>query len=101
MKNPFFKNYGQTLLLLLGVGLGALCGALLGPSASVVKPVGEIFLNLMFVLVVPVVFFSIASSMYRMTRERKVGSVLGWSIAVPGFHLNEPESRAWSSEAIP
>ena len=47
MKNPFFKNYGQTLLLLLGVGLGALCGALLGPSASVVKPVGEIFLNLM------------------------------------------------------
>ena len=77
MKSLFLKNYGQTLLLLLGVGLGALCGALLGPSASVVKPVGEIFLNLMFVLVVPVVFFSIASSMYRMTRERKVGSVLG------------------------
>ena len=82
MKSSFLNNYGQTLLLLLGVGIGALCGALLGPSASVVKPVGELFLNLMFVLVVPLVFFSIASSMYRMTKDRKVGSVLGWSIAV-------------------
>ncbi len=82
MNRFFLKNYGQTLLLLLGVGLGALCGALFGPKSSVVKPVGDIFLNLTFVLVVPLVFFSIASSMYRMTRERKVGSVLGWSLLV-------------------
>ena len=74
------KEYGKTLLLLLGVAVGAVCGVIFGPEASVVKPIGEIFLNLMFVLVVPLVFFSIASSVRRMTGERKVWKVLGWSI---------------------
>lgn len=76
------KYYGQTLLLLLGIAIGAVCGIIFGPSASVVKPIGEMFLNLMFVLVVPLVFFSIASSVRRMTREKKVWRVLGWSILV-------------------
>ena len=76
------KEYGQTLLLLLGVAIGAVCGLLFGPGASLVKPIGEMFLNLMFVLVIPLVFFSIASSIRRMTGERKVWRVLGWSILV-------------------
>ena len=76
------KYYGQTLLLLLGIAIGAVCGIIFGPAASVVKPIGEMFLNLMFVLVVPLVFFSIASSVRRMTREKKVWKVLGWSILV-------------------
>ena len=76
------KYYGQTLLLLLGIAIGAVCGIIFGPAASVVKPIGEMFLNLMFVLVVPLVFFSIASSVRHMTREKKVWRVLGWSILV-------------------
>lgn len=73
--------YLQTLLLLLGVVTGAVLGAIFGPSASIVKPIGEIFLNLMFALVVPLVFFSIASSVCRMTGEKKVWKVLGLSLA--------------------
>ena len=76
------KTYTKTLLLLLGVSIGAVCGIIFGPAASVVRPIGEIFLNLMFVLVVPLVFFSIASSVCRMTTEKKVWRVLGWSILV-------------------
>ena len=76
------KRYGQTLILLLGVATGAACGAYFGPEASVVKPIGEIFLNLMFVLVVPTVFFCVAYSVCKLTAERKVWRVLGWSLAV-------------------
>lgn len=76
------KEYARTLFLLLGVAIGAACGIIFGPEASVVKPIGEMFLNLMFVLVVPLVFFCIASSVRRMTREKKVWKVLGWSILV-------------------
>ena len=76
------RTYTKTLLLLLGVSIGAVCGIIFGPSASVVKPIGEIFLNMMFVLVVPLVFFSIASSVCRMTSEKKVWRVLGWSVVV-------------------
>lgn len=81
-KNAFIKNYGQTILLLLGVATGAVCGAVFGAGASIVKPIGQLFLNLLFVLVVPLVFFSIASSICTMTAEKKVGKVLGWSLVV-------------------
>ena len=76
------KHYVQTLLLLLGVAVGAICGAVFGPAASFVKPVGEIFLNLTFVLLVPTVFFSIASSVCKLTAEKKVWKVLSWSVVV-------------------
>ena len=76
------RNYIQTLLLLLGVSIGAACGALAGSSASIVKPVGEIFLNLTFVLVVPVVFFSVANSVRKLTTERKLWRVLSRVVLV-------------------
>ena len=76
------KYYGQTLLLLVGVAIGAVCGLIFGQEASVVKPIGEMFLNLMFVLVVPLVFFSIASSVQHMTKEKKVWRVMGWSVLI-------------------
>ncbi len=82
MERRFPGNYGMTLLLLLGVLCGALCGSFFGPAASVVKPAGELFLNLMFVIVVPLVFFSIATSMCRMTSEKTVGIVICWSLVV-------------------
>ena len=54
--NSFLKNYGSTLLLLSGLVIGGLLGVLLGEDAAVFRPVGNLFLNLMFVLVVPLVF---------------------------------------------
>lgn len=76
------RNYIQTALLLLGVSAGAACGALAGPSASIVKPVGEIFLNLTFVLVVPVVFFSVANSVRKLTTQRQLWRVLSRAVLV-------------------
>ena len=82
MGRGFLNNYGQTILLLLGVLAGALCGSFFGPSASIVRPLGELFLNLMFVIVIPLVFFSIASSMCGLTSEKMVGKTIGWSLIV-------------------
>ena len=80
MSRNFLKSYGQSLLLLSGVIIGAVCGVVAGPAASIVKPVGELFLNLVIVLVVPLVFFSVASSMCSMTSEKIIGKALGWSL---------------------
>ena len=82
MKGRILNNYGQTILLLLGVLAGALCGSFFGPSASIAKPLGELFLYLMFVIVIPLVFFSIASSMRNLTSEKMVGKTIGWSLIV-------------------
>ena len=81
-KNTFFNNYGTTLLLLLGLLAGGILGAVLGDRAQVLRPVGTLFLNLVFVLVVPLVFFSVARSLVVMHQSGVIGKVLGTALGV-------------------
>ena len=80
--NGFLKNYGATLLLLAGIVLGAVCGSLWPEAAHAVKPVGELFLNLIFVMIVPLVFFSTASSICKLRASGMLGRTLVTVLAV-------------------
>ena len=42
-----FKNYKSTLILVLAVIIGGLVGLVWGDGASVLKPFGDIFLNML------------------------------------------------------
>lgn len=81
-QQSFLKNYGSTLLLLSGILLGAMAGLVFGEKATAVKPLGDLFLNLMFVLIVPLVFFSVASAICNMQRGGMVGRLLGTTFGV-------------------
>lgn len=61
-------------MLIVGVFLGGVAGALLGDKTIVVKPIGDLFLNLMFVLIVPLVFFSVSSAICNI---KQGGHVVG------------------------
>lgn len=78
----FWKNYGSSLLLLAGVLVGGACGLIFKDDVLFVKPVGDIFLNLIFTLVVPLVFFSVASSICNVKSSGKVGKLLGTMVIV-------------------
>lgn len=80
--NSFWKNYGSTLLLLAGLVIGGLLGVVLGEDAVVLRPIGNLFLNLIFVLVVPLVFFSVAQSIVVLRAGGMVKKVLGWTVGV-------------------
>lgn len=80
--NAFLKNYSQSLTLLIAIGIGSLLGILLKERAAALKPLGDIFLNLLFTIVVPLVFFSIASTMAGMSDMRRLGKILGWMIVI-------------------
>lgn len=70
------KNYSSTFLLIGFLIAGAVVGALWPQAAGAVKPVGDIFMNLLFVLIVPLVFFSVSLSFRRMSDGGNVGRVL-------------------------
>lgn len=72
------KNYAFSFLLILGVILGGVAGALLGDKTIFVKPIGDLFLNMMFVLIVPLVFFSVSSAICNI---KQGGHVVGKLIA--------------------
>lgn len=75
MKN-FIKNYASSFILLLAVLLGGIIGVIMGPDARMLEPFGQIFLNLIFTLIVPLVFFSVTSSIANMGGMKRLGKIM-------------------------
>lgn len=72
----FLKNYSSIIKLLIGIISGTVLGLLLGKKVEVLKPLGDIFLNLLFTAVIPLIFFAISSSVANMEKGRKMGRVM-------------------------
>jgi len=73
-----FKGYGSLIVLVSGISIGAVLGLVLKERAAALKPLGDIFLNLLFTAVVPLVFFSISSAIASMTDVRRFARIMGW-----------------------
>ena len=77
-KKAVARNY-----IFLGIMLGAMVlGALFGwlaPAKAVAffKPFGTVFINMMFCVVVPLVFVSIAGSIANMKSMKRAGKIMG------------------------
>lgn len=56
--------------------IGRVSGGFMREQATIFKPVGELFLNLLFMTLVPLVFFSVASAMANMGEINRVGNIL-------------------------
>ncbi|MEI7834803.1 MAG: dicarboxylate/amino acid:cation symporter [Planctomycetota bacterium] len=78
----FLKSYGLSLVLLASVAVGSVLGLLLGPKAAALKPFGDVFLNLLYVSVVPLVFFTIASAVAGMAGTVRLFKVLASMLVI-------------------
>src|SRR6476661_1491253 len=74
--NSFLKNYANILLMIGGVIIGCILGLVYGEKIAVIKPIGDIFLNLLFTAVVPLVFFTISSSIAGIDQSQKFGKLM-------------------------
>ncbi len=91
-KKSFFKSYGFIIFMLLGIIGGCVVGALnpvvkdasgevISKGATVLEPLGTVFINLMFCVVVPMVFCSISSAIANMSSAKRAGKVMGVTVA--------------------
>ena len=71
----FLKNYKSILLLLGGILTGSILGLVFGKGVEVIKPLGDIFLNLLFTAIIPLIFFTIASSVATLEKTEKLGKL--------------------------
>lgn len=62
--------------------MGGAAGLIFGEKTAVVKPFGDLFLNLMFMIIVPLVFFSIASAISNMNGMKRLGKIMGSILVV-------------------
>lgn len=80
-KQSLWQQYKTPILLLGGIAIGSLIGVLSPEMGQFLKPIGDIFLNLMFTIVVPLVFVSIASAVGSMANMKRLGKILGSTVA--------------------
>lgn len=80
--SKIIKNYKKTLILLACVIIGAICGLIFKEKAEVVKPLGDLFLNLLLVIIVPLIFFTITSSISKINEKKRLSKVLISTIVV-------------------
>jgi len=81
-KSIFFKNYAFSLLLVFSIVIGSCLGVVFKEKVAFLKPFGDIFLNLLFTIVVPLVFFSISSAIAAMTDVKRLGRILVWMVFI-------------------
>lgn len=70
------KNYLGIILLLLGITIGSIIGIVAPDVVYYIKPLGDIFLNLLFVSVVPLVFFAVSNSIASLEQQSKFGKIM-------------------------
>ena len=80
--NKIITNYSSIILLLVGITIGSLIGLFLPELIPTIKPLGDIFLNLLFVSVIPLLFFAIASSIANIEHNSQLGRILSTMIGV-------------------
>jgi Na+/H+-dicarboxylate symporter len=80
--NDILRNYANILYLSGGITAGCLIGFLFGSQVERIKFIGDIFLNLLFTAIIPLVFFTIASSIANLQRSEHLGKLFGIVAAV-------------------
>jgi len=71
------KNYLFPIILMVSVILGGLYGYSNHSSVAHIKPLGQLFLNLILTAIVPLIFFSIASALAKIESWKNLSKLLG------------------------
>ena len=72
----FLSNYKSTIILLAAIIVGAIVGIIFQEKAAVLKPLGDLFLNLLLVIIVPLIFLTITTSITKMKTPKRIGKIM-------------------------
>ena len=72
----FIKNYKSTLILIISIIVGFIIGIIFKEKASILSPLGDIFINMLLVVVVPLIFLTITASISRMKSPKRLSKIM-------------------------
>ncbi len=72
----FLSNYKSTIILLVAIFVGAIIGICFQEKATILSPLGDIFLNLLLVIIVPLIFLTITTSIAKMKQPKRFGKIM-------------------------
>ena len=72
----FLSNYKSTIILLVAIIVGAIVGIIFQEKATILSPFGDLFLNLLLVIIVPLIFLTITTSIAKMQTPKRLGKIM-------------------------
>ena len=78
----FLSNYKSTIILLVAIIVGSVIGLVFKEKATILSPLGDIFLNLLLVIIIPLIFLNITTAISKMKQPKRLGKILVSIIAV-------------------
>ena len=72
----FLSNYKSTIILLVAIIVGAIVGIIFKEKATILNPFGELFLNLLLVIIVPLIFLTITTTIAKMKQPKRLGKIM-------------------------
>ena len=78
------SNYKSTIILLVAIIVGAIVGIVFQEKATILSPLGDLFLNLLLVIIVPLIFLTITTSIAKMKQPKRLGKIV---ISIIGVFL--------------
>lgn len=78
----FLKNYKSYLILIGSIIIGTIAGLIFKEKTLIVSPLGDLFLNMLLVTVVPLIFLTLSTSIGRMKQPKRIGKILSTIILV-------------------
>lgn len=76
------KNYKTTLILVVAIIIGVVVGLVFKEKAVVLSPLGDIFINMLLVIIVPLIFLTITVSISKMSSPKRLGKIMITTIIV-------------------
>lgn len=72
----FLSNYKSTIILLVAIIVGSIVGIVFKEKATILSPLGDLFLNLLLVIIVPLIFLNITTAISRMKQPKRLGKII-------------------------
>ena len=78
----FLSNYRSTIILIVAIIVGTIIGLIFQEKATILSPLGDIFLNLLLVIIVPLIFLNLTTAITKMQSPKRMGKILAVIVAV-------------------
>ena len=72
----FLSNYKSTIILLVAIIVGSIIGVMFKEKATILSPFGDLFLNLLLVIIVPLIFLNITTAISKMKQPKRLGRII-------------------------
>ena len=76
------KNYKESLILLISIIIGGILGLIFKENIKILTPFGDLFLNMLLITVIPLIFLTITTGIYRMNKPKRLSKILLSTILV-------------------